>query len=359
MTLRDALRPELGELRAYHVPTPPAPGVAKLDANESPWPLGEGARRRLADRLAAIPLERYPDARATDLRAAIAATLACHGDELVIGCGSDEVISLLCTALSRPRIGQTRASVLYPTPTFVMFRVTALGHGLHPVEVPLAADLQLDVPAMRAAIERERPRIVFLATPNNPTGAAYRDDDLRAVIAAADDSLVVIDEAYAAFAGRSLSAWCDTHANVALLGTLSKIGLAGARVGWARLPRGLACEVDKVRQPFNLPALSQVAATLALTELREEFAAHVAAIIAERNRLARALPELRGLRVFPTDANFFFVKPERDAEQVASSLAARDVWVRTFPAHGALRMTVGTPDENDRLLTALYESLGV
>jgi histidinol-phosphate aminotransferase len=351
-----SLRPELADLRAYSVPAEPAP--VKLDANESPWPLPPALRERIARTLAELPLHRYPDPRATELRARLAAHLGARPEELVLGSGSDEVIALLCTAFARPRDGADRAAVLVPTPTFVMYRITALTHGLRPVEVPLDESLQLDVPAMRAALEAHRPSLCFLATPNNPTGNAFRDHDLRALVEGAPYTLFLLDEAYAAFAGRSLSSWVDAYSNVGLLGTLSKIGLAAARVGWARLPHALAREVEKVRQPFNLGGLSQTVAALALGELREELSAHVAAIVAERARLADALPLLPGLRVYPTDANFFFVRVEGDADALVAALARSGVAVRSFHAHGGrlanhLRVTVGTPTENDALLAAL------
>lgn len=354
------VRPELEHLRAYS--TPPGAPPVKLDANESPWPLSQALRDRLAASLAALPLHRYPDARAMAVRTPLAAQLDAHPDELVLGCGSDEVIALLCTALARPREGRARAVVLYPTPTFVMYRITALAHGLEPVEVPLGPGFALDVPAMRAAIAEHRPNLVLLATPNNPTGNTFADDDLRAVIDAAPESLVVLDEAYAAFAGRSLSSWCDQYPNVGLLGTLSKIGLAAARVGWARVPRALAAEIEKARQPFNLNSLSQAAGALALGELRAELDAHVAAIVAERARLGAALVLLRGVHVTPSNANFFLVRFDADPAPVVRELAAAGIAVRAFSGHGPalehqVRITVGTPRENDALLTVLARAM--
>jgi len=350
------VRPELAQLRAYAAPagTPPI----KLDANESPWPLPPALRARIASELAEIALHRYPDPRADGVRARLAARLGARPEQLVLGSGSDEVIALLCTALARPREGRARAVVLYPTPTFVMYRITALAHGLEPVEVPLRPDFSLDVPAMQAAIAAHRPSLVFLATPNNPTGNTFTDDAIRAVIASASESLVVIDEAYAAFAGRSLSAWCDDHPNVALLGTLSKIGLAAIRLGWARLPAALAAEVEKARQPFNVNALSQAVAALALGPLAPEFDAHVAAIVAERARLGRALAALPAVHVSPSDANFFLLRFDADPGPLVARLAAEGIAVRYFAGHGAalercVRVTVGTPTENDALLAAL------
>lgn len=355
------LRPELAPLKAYTVPAETFP--IKLDANESPWSLPDEARRRIAAELAKIDLHRYPDPAATELRSALGDHLDAHPDQLVIGSGSDEVISILLTALSRPRPGRAKAAVLYPTPTFVMFRISALAHGLEPVEVPLDAQWQIDLPATLETIRQTRPNVIFLATPNNPTGNAFYDTAIEQIIRTASDSLVVIDEAYRAFAGRTLTRFFGAHANVALLGTLSKVGLAAARVGWARLPRALAKEIEKARQPYNLNALSQRVACLALRELAPVLEEHVAKICDERERLGALLEHIPRLEVFPSVANFFFVRFAGDADVLAGNLRAQGILVRSFHSlggalAGCLRITVGTPQENDRLVGVLRETLG-
>ncbi|MFW5875228.1 MAG: histidinol-phosphate transaminase [Myxococcota bacterium] len=347
----------LAPLRAYTVP-PEAPPV-KLDANESPWPLPPESREQLARTLAAVDLHRYPDPRASALREALCARIGGRPDELILGSGSDEIIALLMTTLGRPPGGRSRAAVLYPEPTFVMFGLGARVHGLDPVPVPLGAQWQLDLPAMLGAVEREQPNLIFLASPNNPTGNAFDEASLRALVESAPGSLVVIDEAYAPFSGRTFGAWRARHPNLAVLGTLSKIGFAAARVGWIRMHPELAQEVDKARQPFNLNTLSQETARLALTELWPTLEDQIAAVVRERARLARALAEVPGLRVWPSDANFLLVQVrEGDAGELARALRERHVGVRHFgEAHGPLaghvRITVGTPQENRRLLDAL------
>lgn len=350
------VREELRALAAYSVPSGKAP--VKLDANESPWPLPAEARERIGRSLAEVEMHRYPDARASELRAALATHLECGEDELVIGCGSDEVIAIMLTALSRPREGSARAVVLYPTPTFVMYRISALAHGVEPVEVPLGARFALDVDAMRSAMERTRPNIVFLASPNNPTGNAFDDEAIEAVVRAAPDALIVIDEAYRAFAGRTLADWTKRFDNVAVLGTLSKIGLAAARVGWLRVSPALAAEIDKARQPFNLSALAQRVATLALGELAHVLREHVRDIVRERTRLGTELARIGSLEIYPSAANFFLVRHDGDTPALVARLADSGILVRSFHAHGGalahhVRITVGTPPENDRLLRAL------
>ncbi|WP_437321881.1 histidinol-phosphate transaminase [Sorangium sp. So ce385] len=349
------LRPELAELHAY---TPVAGHFpVRLDANESPPLLSAEARAALAR--AAVPEDwgRYPDARLVELREAIAARCGVEPDEVLPGVGSDEVISILLTALSRPRPGADAASIVTTSPTFVMYKLSARARGMRAVEVPLDAGWDLDVAGLVRAVEFARPSVVFIASPNNPTGALASADRLEAVIAAASDALVIVDEAYIDFAPRDQLALVRKHPNVAVLRTLSKIGLASLRVGWLVGDRGLVAELDKVRQPYNLPVPSQRAATFALRELGGELRRAAAFITEERERLARGLTEL-GLSVAPSHANFLWVGTRRPAGEVFEALAARGVLVRSFHAAGGrlahrLRITVGLREENDRLLAEI------
>ncbi len=360
MSLLDLVREPIRPLTAYEPPAALPP--VKLDANESPWPLPAEVCERIARALSDVPFHRYPDARATALRQAVAHQVGGAPDALVLGSGSDEVIALLLTALARPRGGRERAAVLFPEPTFVMFRIAAAAHGLEPIGVPLAHDWQLDVDGMLAALRVHQPNVVFLPSPNNPTGNTFRDEDLRRLIEADRGALFVLDEAYAAFARRSLASWCDAHENVALLGTLSKIGLAAARVGWCRLPADLAVEVDKARQPYNLNTMSQRIGTMALGELAPVLDEHVARIVEERDRLGAALRAHDRLTVFPSEANFFLCRLDGDPDALARDLLADGIAIKSFHRHGGrlahhLRITVGTRDENDLLLEALAARL--
>ena len=357
------LRTELAGMSPY-VPLHVPPGVARLDANESPWTLTEDARRSLATAIARVDLNRYPDVRATALREIVAAEQGVHPDRVVLGCGSDEVIAMLLTALGQPPPGRASATVLFPSPTFVMYRQSARSLGVRPLAVALDDAFDLDTDAMIAAIRDERPNVIFLATPNNPTGNVYARDRIRAVIEAARGSLVVLDEAYAAFAGLDYAAERDAYPHVAQLQTVSKIGLAALRVGWAILPAGFAAEVDKVRLPYNLSATSQAAAVHCLTELRVELDGAVQQIIAERERVGPLLAALEAVRVTPSAANFWWLRLPVDAGPVHAEMLRRGVAVRSFHAAGGslarqLRITVGKPEENDRMLAALRGALGI
>ena len=360
MGVMDLFRAELAELKAYRVPPEPPP--VKLDANESPWPLPEEAREKLADTLRSIDLHRYPDGRAESLRRALAHKLGGDPDDYVLGSGSDELIALLATALAKPRPGATRPALLFPEPTFVMYGISHRAHGWQQVAVPLDERWDLDVDRMAEAIGSSRPNVVYYATPNNPTGNCFSKERLKTLIESFPDTLHVLDEAYAAFSTQSLGPWLERYEQCALLGTLSKVGLAGARVGWLRSRRAFAEELEKVRQPFNLNALSQEVARLALTELAPTFERQAQAIISERARLLEALGELDGLHCYGTDANFVLVQYSGEVPQLCAALLERGIAVRQFREQPRLsdcvRITVGTPEETRRLVQALGEILG-
>ncbi len=339
------------------------PGVqVRLDANEAPPNPSPAVAEAVARAVARTPLERYPDARMRELKARIAARTGANPGELLVGSGLDEVIAVLLGAVARPRPKAAQAVVLSTTPTFVMYRVTARAHGLKPVEVPLDATWDLDVGAMTAAIEMMRPNVVFIASPNNPTSNRMTGDRIAAVLAAARDALVVVDEAYADYGGESLRAWRPRFPNLVIMRTLSKGGLAALRIGWLEADEGLVREVDKARQPFNISAPSQAAAAAVLADAWTEVRAHVDAIIGERERLRAAVAALPGVDVVPSDANFLWIGSPRPAAQMYDALLARGVLVRSFHAAGGrlanrLRVTVGAPDENARFLEAFTGAL--
>jgi histidinol-phosphate aminotransferase len=354
------LRPELRELASY-VPADP-PGVrVRLDANEAPPLSSAGVRAAVARAVERTALERYPDARARELKARIAERTGARADELLVGTGSDEVISLLLTALGRPQGRAPQAVMLAPTPTFVMYRVTAKAHGWKPVEVPLDAGWDLDVASMKRAVEMMPPSVVFVASPNNPTGNRMSEGRIAALLESTGEALVVLDEAYVDYAGESLRSWRSKYPRLAILRTLSKVGLAALRIGWLEGDEALVREVDKVRQPFNVSATSQAAAAAVLAEAWGEVRAHVEAVVRERERVTEAIGAMAGFAVVPSSANFVWVGTPRPAAEVHAALLARGVLVRSFHAAGGrlgnrLRMTIGTPAENDALLDALPAS---
>lgn len=354
VSFRDRLRPELAELRAYQVP--PGPIAVKLDANENAYSLSEAARAELARELAKVDLNRYPDPRATRLREILAEQLHVTTEQILVGNGVDEVISIVCTAFARGTGGRSEAAVLYPWPSFVMFRITARAHGLRTVEVPLDASWQLPVEATLAALEAEDPGVVFLPTPNNPTGNKLNAEALRAIIETSPSRLTIIDEAYYDFSRATLLPLVNAFPGVAVFRTLSKAGLAGLRVGAIVARAELIGELDKVRQPYNLNSLSQRAAELVLTRFKDELAAQAARVVADRDKLRAALAEMKGVTVYPSDANFLLLRVG-DAPAVWKGLLDRGVLVRNLdapgPLAGCLRVTVGRPEENQRFVETL------
>lgn len=346
------VREELADLHSYQ----PRLGSfeVRLDANEAPPLLSSDASAALARAMVADTCNRYPDPRAADLRVAIAERSGVGAEEILVGAGADEVISILLTALARPRRGASQPAIVIPTPVFPMYKKGAHARGYQVVEVPLDAASDLDTAAMIRTIARVRPNMVFIATPNNPTGNSMSLNRIEAVIAASPDSLVVLDEAYIDFATQKQIHLREVYPNVAVLRTMSKTGFAALRVGWVIASPVLIAELNKVRQPFNVTLTSQRAATFALQHLQAEVDAVVALIVAERKRVSSALEEL-GFDVTPSDANFVWMKVDRPAIEFAAALAGRGVLVRTFPNDDGtpgthVRVTMGLPWENDRFL---------
>jgi histidinol-phosphate aminotransferase len=356
--LKALLRPELFDAKAY-LPTPGTFRI-RLDANEAPPLFPESVKQRLAAVFATVALERYPDATASALRGAVAARLGVDPAEVLLGVGSDELITLLLDALGQPRGPAEPPVVLTTSPTFVMYRMSARLRGHRVLEVPLDAAWDLSVDAMLRAADFATPALVFVASPNNPTGTVAGDGRLERLIEALPRSLFVVDEAYVDYADRNRLELFRRYENVVILRTLSKIGFASLRLGWLVGPRALVAELDKLRLPYNVNGVSQALAEVVLRELWDEVLAVTASVRAERARLGQALGALPGLEVAPAQANFLWVKCERPASEVFDALAQNGILVRSFHKSGGrlanqLRVTVGTPAENDELVRSWRE----
>jgi histidinol-phosphate aminotransferase len=345
------VRPEIRALTAYAVAK--GEGMVKLDAMENPHALPGAVRARLDAALSRVAVNRYPDGGADAARAALRRALRIpDGQGVLLGNGSDELIQIITSALARPG-----AAMLAPEPSFVMYRMNALYAGMRFVGVPLAADFSLDPAAMQAAIEREQPALVFIAYPNNPTGNLFAARNVEAVLRAAP-GLVVVDEAYYAFADASFLPRVALHPNLLVLRTVSKVGMAGIRLGYAVAAPEWIAELNKVRAPYNVNALTQAAAVALLSDT-DWITEQATAIRAERTRLEATLGRLPGVVVFPTQTNFVLMRVP-DANAAFEALMARRILVKNL--HGGhpllancLRITVGTPEENDLLLAACAE----
>ncbi|NIR28626.1 MAG: histidinol-phosphate transaminase [Gammaproteobacteria bacterium] len=344
--------PELRARSAYAVPD--ASGYVKLDAMENPYPLPDSLVSSWLDALRDVPLNRYPDPSARRLKARLREVMDLPQEAgLVLGNGSDELIQLVVMALRGP--GRV---VLAPEPTFVMYRLSALAVGFEYVGVPLdrrGFDLPLD--ALLAEVQRHQPAAIFLAHPNNPTGTLYSAEAVCAVVANAP-GLVVVDEAYAPFAQASLLPQLLRYPNLLVMRTLSKLGLAGLRLGLLAGRREWLEEIDKLRLPYNVNALTQASADFALGHYAT-FEEQAARIRADRDALYVELAALGGVEVWPSRANFLLFRvPKGRAGAVDAGLRARGVLVKNL--HGAspmladcLRVTIGTPHENRAFLDAL------
>jgi histidinol-phosphate aminotransferase len=344
------IRPDIRALTAYAVAK--APGMIKLDAMENPYGLPPALRARLGEAAAAVALNRYPDGPGDAVKEALRRSLRLpQRAGLLLGNGSDELIQIITTAVAAPD-----ARILAPDPTFVMYRHNArLAHARY-VAVPLRADFALDDDAMLDAIEREQPALVWVAYPNNPTGNRFARASVERIIAAAP-GLVVVDEAYYAFADDSFVPRVLEHPNLVVVRTVSKIGMAGLRLGYAVGHAEWIAELDKCRPPYNVGALVQAVAPV-LLEAGEVLAEQAAALRAERARLAQGLAALHGATVFPSEANFLVTRmPDADA----AFAALRDAGILVKNLNGwhpllsqCLRITVGTPAENDAVLRVLH-----
>jgi histidinol-phosphate aminotransferase len=332
--------------------------MVKLDAMENPHRLPNDLQKALGERLGALALNRYPGERVNELRHALASYAGMpEGFDIMLGNGSDELISLLAMACDVPG-----ASILSPLPGFVMYAMSAQLQGLAFHGVPLTADFELDEAAMLAAIDQHKPSIVYLAYPNNPTGNLWNDNTIEKIVLAqgAQGGLVIMDEAYQPFASKSYIDRITRHSHVLLMRTLSKFGLAGVRLGYMIGPKTLLAEVDKVRPPYNISVLNAECALFAL-EHADVFAAQAQDLRQERTRLMQALTALPGVQPFPSEANMILARVP-DAAKTFDGLKAHGVLIKNISKMhpllaNCLRLTVGTAAENDQLLAALKASL--
>jgi histidinol-phosphate aminotransferase len=347
------IRQDVQSMHAYAIQD--SRGLTKLDAMENPHRLPPQLRAELGQRLGEVALNRYPDSRIDELRDALARYVKLPpGFGLMLGNGSDELISLLAMACDVPG-----ASILAPLPGFVMYGMSAQLQGLAFIGVDLTADFELDERAMLQAIERHQPSIVYLAYPNNPTANLWDDAAIENIVAAAP-GLVVIDEAYQPFASRSYIDRLAGHPHVLLMRTLSKFGLAGVRLGYMVGAQALVAEIDKVRPPYNISVLNCEAALFAL-EHETVFAAQAQDIREQRERIQRTLADLPGVKAWRSDANMILVRVP-DAAKSFDAMKARGVLVKNVSRMhpllaNCLRLTVGTADENTQMLAALQASL--
>ena len=333
-------------------------GMIKLDAMENPHRLPAALQAHLGQRLGTLAFNRYPDSRVNDLRKVLADYAQMpEGFDIMLGNGSDELISLLALACDVPG-----AAILSPVPGFVMYAMSAQLQGLKFIGVPLTADFELDEAAMLAAIGEHKPAITYLAYPNNPSANLWDDGTIENIINAVGEQggLVVMDEAYQPFASKSYINRITQHGHVLLMRTLSKFGLAGVRLGYMMGPQALIGEIDKVRPPYNISVLNCECALFAL-ENQDIFKAQSHDLIAQRAMLLDALGNMPGVKCWNSDANMILVRVA-DSTKTFGGMKAQGVLVKNVSKMhpllaNCLRLTVGTADENLQMLAALEKSL--
>ena len=347
------LREEVLALHAYHVPL--GNDMVKLDAMENPYSLPLQLREEIARLVADAAINRYPDAGARCLKEKIRAVTGLAQDvELLLGNGSDEIIQLLALAFAKPG-----AVLLSVEPSFVMYKMIAAFAGMQYIGVPLAKDFALDMPAMLSAIERHQPALVFLAYPNNPSGNLFEAEGVEQIIRAAP-GLVVVDEAYYAFASASFLPLLARYPNLLVMRTFSKLGMAGLRLGFlAGSPVWLA-QLEKLRLPYNIGVLTQRVAEK-LLQHHDVLLQQAEQIKQDRAWLYERLVGTAGVRVYPSEANFILFHVAH-ATQVFEGLKQRGVLIKNM--NGAytaladcLRVTVGKQEENELFIRALQESI--
>jgi histidinol-phosphate aminotransferase len=334
----------LSFLKPYQTETSPC--KIKLSSNENPFDLPISVNERILEKMAKVPFGRYPDPTSTQLKKLIAQKMDIFPDQIVLGNGSDELIQLLTIIASEPN-----QYVLYPRPTFPMYQVSADVVGRPKLEIPLTKDFELDFSQISKG-QLQKTSLAFFARPNNPTGNSFSVDQIKWI--ANQGIFTVIDEAYIDF---SQKPHCIDMAiesdHIVVLRTLSKIGLAGIRLGILIARSDIARTIDSARMPFNITYPTQIIAETVLSEGITEINHQIRTIISERQRLFNALTAYPTIHVVPSDANFLFIKID-NADQIHQDLIEAGILVRNMSKYASLknylRISVGTPQENDIFL---------
>lgn len=336
-------KPNIRSLKPYEAKEIPC--RVKLDANESPYRINITLNHEVLQRL-----NRYPDPEAKELKKAISKALKINAENILLGNGSDELIYYLITTFGGP--------VLYPTPTFSMYGIISQALGEKNIGIPLNKDFDLDIDKMLNALKKYNPKLIFLSSPNNPTGNCFSSERILKIISASK-GIVVVDEAYQPFSSeKGFLPLLKDYRNLAILRTLSKIGFAGLRVGFLMADKNLINEVNKVRLPFNLNTISQAMALEALKN-KGIIESLVRKITSERERLFEELNKIDNISPYPSEANFILFKT-KNANAVYKRLIKKGVLVRNIGGviKNALRVTIGTPEENDQFLKTLKKVVG-
>ncbi|OGV96161.1 MAG: histidinol-phosphate transaminase [Nitrospinae bacterium RIFCSPHIGHO2_02_39_11] len=356
--VQSLIKKTVRELKPYQVENIPC--RIKLDAMENPYPLPESLMKEIVKGMEKIKINRYPDSSASRLKNIISSQVGISSDNIIIGNGSDELIQLILTAF-----GECGDRVLFPVPTFSMYGIIARSLSLVPEGVPLDENWEIPLDKFLSAIERVKPKVIFISYPNNPTGNCFSKEGILKILEMSE-CIVVIDEAYYDFSRKTFlpppksptlegGGW-EGRKNLIILRTLSKIGMAGLRVGYLMADREICRELNKVRLPYNSNTISQEIAGIIL-ENRFEIQRQIDAIISERKRLMTCLKQIPNITPFPSETNFILFKTAKDSKEVFDRLLSNGILVRNFGddiyLKDFLRVTVGTREENDEFLRVI------
>ncbi len=351
MIFRDIINKKIFKQSAYTAPE--QTDAIKMDANENPFVIQEPLKKKLWEEMSKVNLNRYPEAGAPKLRDRFAAYYGVKKDMIMLGNGSDELIQTLCMTLKGKVNG-----VLIPTPTFAMYKIIAVNTGNKIQEVRLNEDFDLDIDTMLGKIKTTFPSLIFLSYPNSPTGNLFSRAKIETLIKKTP-GVVVIDEAYAVFSGQTLLPLLKKYDNLIFLKTLSKLGLASMRLGFLIANKDIIAQLDKVRLPYNVNCLSQIAANFFLDN-QDEFARQVPRIIKSREELYSRLKEIAGIRPYPSSANFIFFSCAFDADRLYNKLVMDGIIIKnlnTKLTRNCMRVTVGNPEENKAFLKSLKSAV--
>jgi len=343
------IRPAIRKLAAYHIDETPC--RIKLDAMENPFSLPAALQREIAQAVTRASINRYPDPSGKELKKAIARLWGIKPANMILGNGSDELIQAILLAFGGP--------TLIPVPTFAMYDITSRALSQKVVTVPLDDNFDLDAELLLRRAKAARAKVIFLACPNNPTGNRFSDKAVRTILDKAD-AAVVLDEAYYSFSGRTYLPLLQKYPNLIVMRTLSKIGFAGLRIGVLAASPTVIAELNKIRLPYNINTLSQVAAVAALrhTNVIER---QISLLISERQNLYNALSQTRGVTAYPSETNFILFRTAGDATAVYGKLKKAGILIKNLnrpgPLKNCLRVTIGTKEENKEFLKSLKNSL--
>ncbi|MFA5073406.1 MAG: histidinol-phosphate transaminase [Nitrospirota bacterium] len=348
-SISNLILPSIRKLKAYHI-DPISCGI-KIDAMENPFPLPEEIREDICTAMNSVSLNRYPDPCASLLKKTIGEFWNIEQNQMIVGNGSDELIQAIMLAFGGP--------IAIPSPTFAMYEITAKALSLEVSKTPLNKDFSLNPDSLLKQARASKAKLIFLACPNNPTGNRFSDEAIVRILEKTR-AAVILDEAYFSFSGKTLLSLLDNYPNLIILRTLSKIGLAGLRLGVALASEEILGHLNKVRLPYNINALSQATAIAALKH-RGILNQQISKLISERERLYNALSSIEGIIAYPSEANFILFKTKKDAAFVYARLKQADILIKNMDRPGmlknCLRVTVGTPEENDTFVTNMKKIL--